>query len=185
MNKLPKDFEYNKYGIHVRLVSEHDAEYILSLRLNPALNQYIHSTDNDVEKQRDWIREYKKRETIGTDYYFIYSMNGKPFGLDRAYHINPENNSYTWGSWICKPGVTAAQIMLQYIASVDIINNILGLEQNTYTVSRGNMKVLYYHRKTLRSNEIGESGDDIIFTNTKQMREEASARFKRILRIEH
>lgn len=185
MNKLPRDFKYRKNGIEVRLVNEKDAEFILSLRLDPSLNQYIHSTDNDIEKQRQWIREYKIRENAGLDYYFIYSMDDEPFGLDRAYRVNPEDNSYMWGSWICKPGVTAAQIMLQYIASADIINNCVGLELNTYMVSKGNLKVLYYHRKTLRSNEIGESGDDILFSNTKQMREEASNRFKRILRIEN
>jgi len=185
MNKLPKDFEYNKYGIHVRLVSEHDAEYILSLRLNPALNQYIHETDSDIEKQRHWIRDYKEREAAGKDYYFIYSLNGKSFGLDRAYTINQDDNSYMWGSWICEPGTTAEQIMLQYIASADIINNFIGLEENTYNVRKQNLKVLYYHRHTLRSNETGETDDEVIFSNTKQMREDASNRFKRILKIEH
>lgn len=181
MVKLPSDFELERYGLHVRLVREEDAEFILSLRNNPELNQYIHPTDDDVERQRQWLLEYKEREAEGVEYYFIYSMNDEPFGLDRVYKINKEDDSYTWGSWICKPGISAAQLMLQYIASADIINNIIGLEQCFYDVRKENLKVLYFHRKTLRSNEIGETELDILFSNTKQMREESCKRFKRIL----
>lgn len=185
MTKLPENFELDRYGLRVRLVREEDAEFILSLRNNPELNQYIHPTDNDVEKQRQWLREYKKREIDGLEYYFIYSMNDEPFGLDRVYSINKEDNSYTWGSWICKPGISAAQLMLQYIVSSDIINNFIGLEQCFYDVRKDNLKVLYFHRKTLRSDESGETELDILFSNTKQMREESCKRFKRILGIKN
>ena len=185
MTTLPSNFELDRYGLHVRLVREEDAEFILSLRNNPELNQYIHPTDNDVEKQRQWIREYIEREKKGLEYYFIYSMNDELFGVDRVYRINKYDDSYTWGSWICKPGITAAQLMLQYILSTDIINNIIGLEQCFYDVRKDNLKVLYFHRRTLRSNEIGETELDILFSNTKQMREESCKRFKRILGLKN
>lgn len=181
MTKLPENFELDRYGLHVRLVREEDAEFILSLRNNPELNQYIHPTNSDVEQQRQWLREYKKREADGLEYYFIYSMNNEPFGLDRVYKINQEDDSYTWGSWICKPGISAAQLMLQYVLSTDIINNTIRLEQCYYDVRKDNLKVLYFHRRTLRSEEIGETKLDILFSNTKQMREESSKRFKSIL----
>lgn len=181
MNKLPVDFEYHNYGIDARMVNESDAEFILSLRTNPTLNQYIHATDNDVEKQRDWIRAYKQREAEGLEYYFLYSMDGMPFGLDRVYRINQSANSYVWGSWVCKPDITSAQLLLQYVSSTDIINNHIGLDLCEYNVDKGNLKVLYFHRKTLRSNEIGETEFDVLFSNTKQMREESCKRFKRIL----
>lgn len=183
MTRLLPDFSYQQYGIEVRLVNEDDAEFILALRTNPELNQYIHATDNDVDAQRSWIREYKIREAKGEDYYFIYSMKGEPFGLDRAYNINQSDGSYMWGSWICKPGVTASQIMLQYIASVDIYNNCIGLELNHYNVFKRNLKVCYYHRNTLRSKQVAETEDEIVFSNTRQMREDASNRFKRILNL--
>ena len=100
MTNLPANFEYHQDIIDVRLVNECDAEFILSLRNNPELNQYIHPTDDDVESQRQWLREYKKRENEGLEYYFIYSMNGEPLGLDRLYKINKDDISFTWGSWI-------------------------------------------------------------------------------------
>ena len=73
---LPSNFEISKYGLHARFVIESDAEFILSLRTNPMLSRFLHSTDNDVEKQKIWIRNYKERERNGTDYYFIYDANG-------------------------------------------------------------------------------------------------------------
>ncbi len=65
VNKLPLGFKMNKYGIDVRFVEESDAEFILSLRTDPKLSRYLHATDNDVEKQRQWIRKYKEREAHG------------------------------------------------------------------------------------------------------------------------
>ena len=68
MIKLPSDFETDRYGLHVRLVREEDAEFIVKLRTDPKLGRYIHATDNNVEKQRKWIRDYKKRENDGIQY---------------------------------------------------------------------------------------------------------------------
>ena len=57
-----KDFPMKRYGISVRLVEEDDAEFILKLRTNRKLSRYLHKTDADIEKQIQWIRNYKKRE---------------------------------------------------------------------------------------------------------------------------
>lgn len=58
--KLNSDFVYEKYGLKTRLVNEQDAGFILRLRTNPKLNQFIHPTSSDISQQIDWIREYKK-----------------------------------------------------------------------------------------------------------------------------
>ena len=73
MTHLPSNFELDRYGLHVRLVREEDAEYIVQLRTNPTKNRYIHSTLNDVKAQKEWIRLYKQREAEGKEYYFIFS----------------------------------------------------------------------------------------------------------------
>ena len=70
-NKIPENFTIERYGLNVRLVEEKDAGFILSLRTNPKLSRYIHNTDDSLDKQRQWIRDYKKRELEGKDYYFI------------------------------------------------------------------------------------------------------------------
>ena len=48
MIKLSSDFNLDKYGLHVRLVNEDDAEFIVSLRTDPKLSRFIHDTGNDV-----------------------------------------------------------------------------------------------------------------------------------------
>ena len=100
---LPSDFEMKKYGLHARFVIESDAEFILSLRINPKLSRFLHSIDNDIDEQKKWVKRYKEREAIGTDYYFIYDSNGEYVGVNRIY--NMQDDSCTGGSWICNPDI--------------------------------------------------------------------------------
>ena len=87
MKNLPEDFKLNSLGLSVRLVNEKDVDYILSLRTNKHLTRFIHQTDDDREKQMEWIRNYKKRESEGREYYFIYLIGDKPVGVNRIYNI--------------------------------------------------------------------------------------------------
>lgn len=95
---LPANFTGEKYGLFFRLVAESDAGFIVNLRTNERNKRYIHSTPQDVNKQIDWIREYKRRENNGEDYYFIFYKNELPVGLARIHHIT--YNSFSIGSWV-------------------------------------------------------------------------------------
>lgn len=119
MEKLPSDFIYDKYGIHARFVTEDDAEFIIKLRTDPRLSRFIHDTDSDVQKQREWIRNYKVREAGGKEYYFLVSNKGIPAGLIRMYNIH--DKTFTVGSVIMDKDapihcVLAATIMVKEIA---------------------------------------------------------------------
>ena len=59
MIKIPANFELDRYGIHVRLVREEDAEFIVKLRTDPQHARFLGHTDNNVSKQVEWMREYK------------------------------------------------------------------------------------------------------------------------------
>lgn len=116
MDILPVDFEIEKYSMKARFVEERDAEFILKLRTDPILSRYLHATDNDVEKQISWIKEYKIRERRGEDYYFIFSKDENPIGLNRVYNIH--GKTFTTGSWLFSPGAPfecsiAASIMIR------------------------------------------------------------------------
>lgn len=99
MNKLPPDFCRSKYGLFVRLVNEGDAEFIIKLRTDEKLSKYVSSVEDDIEKQREWIREYKVRECQGIDYYLIYFYNDEPIGFNRVYNVH--DGFFTFGSWMC------------------------------------------------------------------------------------
>ena len=89
MNKLlPSDFTYEKFGIRFRFVNENDAAFIIKLRTNPKLTRFIHDTDSDIDKQKEWIRNYKIRESEGTEYYFVVNYQNTPVGLIRIYNIH-------------------------------------------------------------------------------------------------
>lgn len=120
--KLPADFTLDKYGLHVRLVNEDDAEFIVRLRTDEKLGKYIHSTSPDIEQQKNWIREYKKREAEGLDYYFVFYKDGVPFAVNRLYHMeNPAH--FTSGSWICLPGYPT-----EVVVATSLIPRIIAFE---------------------------------------------------------
>lgn len=142
MKKIPFDFTYSKYGLTVRLVREEDAPFILELRTNKKLSKYLHETDNDLNKQIEWIREYKKREEDGKDYYFIYFSKENPIGVNRIYNIT-ENNS-TGGSWICRNDATLEESLGTYFLNSDIYD-MFEIICGPYTISKGNNHVLKFH----------------------------------------
>jgi hypothetical protein len=126
MEKLPSDFTYDKYGIQARFVTENDAEFIIKLRTDPLLTRFIHDTDSDVQKQREWIRNYKVREAEGKEYYFVVSNNDIPAGLIRIYHIH--DKVFTVGSFIMDKGAPMHCALATTIMAKEIAFEILDME---------------------------------------------------------
>lgn len=143
MKTLPSNFELDRYGLHVRLVREEDAEFILRLRTDEKLARYLHATDDNVEKQVEWIKRYKVREAAGEDYYFIYDKDGQNIGVNRIYDINYDQEQVTAGSWICK----AEGMMSIYTIIIlrDIMFDIMGAKCDCFDVRKGNKKVQRLH----------------------------------------
>lgn len=162
---LPCDFRIEKYGISCRLVNVDDADFIFSLRTDKKLTQYLHKIDEDVEKQRDWIRVYKTREAEGKDYYFIYSHDGVPFALNRIYNIC--NGVCTGGSWICKPGTRTEDAIATALINRDIMFEVLKLKADNFEVCKGNNQVIKFH-KMMGCLKTGESNSEISFQATPQ-----------------
>ena len=162
---LPSDFKYKDFGLEVRLVDERDVDYILSLRTNKNLTRFIHQTDNDREKQIEWIRSYKTRERDGREYYFIYLLNGKPVGLNRIYNIFEYYG--TIGSWICNPDNEAEVSLATYILMFDLLFDHIKLDITIFDVRKENKHVWKLH-KMLGALSVGESDIDYYFTLNKE-----------------
>jgi hypothetical protein len=165
-NKLSPDFTLERYGVQVRLANEGDAEFILSLRTNEKLSRFLHSTDNDVEKQRQWMRNYKLREAMGEDYYFIYYYQGQPFALNRIYDIKTDRA--TGGSWISKPGTDLEQSIASVMIERDILFDVLGLDFDAFDVRKGNKKVQKLHAM-FGAVKVGESDLDYYYELPKEV----------------
>lgn len=160
MIQLNSDFHLTRYGVDTRLVVESDAEFILSLRTNTFLTRFIHSTDNNLENQIEWIRKYKEREREGREYYFIYSKNDEPMGLSRVYNIFEYYG--TGGSWLCKPNNGPKDSLATYLIMHDIMFQDLGLDLSIFDVRKENKKVWRLH-ESFGAKRIGESEIDYYF----------------------
>lgn len=164
--KIPGNFEIEKYGLHVRLVCEEDAEFIVKLRTDERLGRYIHATANDVEKQREWIKAYKQREEAGTEYYFIFeTAAGNPLGVYRLYEIT--EHSFTSGSWIFLPDAPMGASMLAFIIAREIAWDIVPDAVNLYDIKKANKSVLLF-TSTFAPKVIRETEDTFYFENTKE-----------------
>lgn len=154
MNKLPQNFEMLKYGLNVRLVSESDAAFILELRTNERLSRHIHATRDDLSQQIQWIRDYKQRELEGKEYYFIYSKNNHPIGVNRV------SNIYDYfglgGSWLCAPENDPLDSMKTPFIAHDICFEEIGLDYIVFDVRKANKQVWKFH-ESAGAVKLGES----------------------------
>ena len=123
MNSLPSNFELDRYGLHVRLVREEDAEFIVKLRTNEQNSRYIHDTVADIVQQKKWLRAYKQRELEGKEYYLLFEVNGEPQGVYRIYNRHEE-----WcvtGSWVFKPNAERNAALKAMISTHEIVFEVL------------------------------------------------------------
>lgn len=142
MNKLSSDFELDRYGLHVRLVREEDAEFIVKLRTDDTLSKFVHKTDSDVQKQILWINEYKERERIGKELYFIFENEfNEPVGVERIYDIC--DNKFTSGSWLAKSDKVGTGVLCDIITR-EIAFELYPNSLNFFTISKTNKNVLRY-----------------------------------------
>lgn len=146
MTKLPENFELDRYGLHVRLVREEDAEFIIKLRTNERNARYIHSTNSNIESQREWIRYYKEREAKGKDYYFIFFYQNQPVGLIRIYNIDYIKKNATAGSWVCEPELPIQIPICILIICREIMFDMIGVEKDCFDVRKGNKQVQRTHK---------------------------------------
>lgn len=139
--------QINSYGIKLRLVEESDADFIIDFRTNSLKSRFISKTNPDLEKQRSWIREYKKREKEEEEYYFIaIDENNIEFATYRIY--NKKENSIEIGSFVSKPlydnpiNVIKVDVILK-----TFVFTSLKFEKLNFEVRKENKSVVSYHKK--------------------------------------
>ena len=136
-----------KFNVKVRFVEEYDAQKILELRTNEKLNKFLHYTSDDLEQQIEYIRNYKKKESKGVEYYLAFTdLDNKTLGFYRLYNINYAMSSFTIGSWIFDPERTDNTAIFADILSKKFGFVDLGLMTCFFEVNRQNKKVMKYHQ---------------------------------------
>lgn len=153
-----------------------DAEFILSLRENKLLNRFISNVDSDVEKQKQWLINYKKREEIRSEFYFIIKdMNDKSLGTVRIYDF--QRGSFCWGSWVVNldsPRKTAIESALNVY---EFAFGILGFYKSHFNVRNDNLKVINFHKR-MGAKVVSSDNLDTYFIFTKKAYEKTIDSYK-------
>lgn len=165
-DKLSPNFVLDKYGLHIRLVEAQDADFILKLRTDPRLGRFLNTTKPDKKAQISWIKEYKKREQAGLDYYFIFEKPvGVPLGVCRIYDI--KDTEFTIGSWLFSPDAPVGSAILADIITREIAFGFMPQKKLKFDVKCGNVNVLRY-QYTYKPTVIQEDVEDILFELSKE-----------------
>ena len=181
---LPSDFSFEKYGLTTRFVKEEDADFIIKLRTDPVLSRFLHATDSDVEKQKEWIRSYKERERKGEDYYFIFFKDNKPVGLNRIYSIH--GTTFTTGSWLFDPDAPFECSIVASIMVRELAFEEMGFElEDGYDGVHVDNKQVYKFNKLIGLKETrrykDENGEFICMQLTKKDFEENKIKLLRLI----
>lgn len=139
----------DSHTIYFRLVEESDAEFIHSLRIDSTYNKYLSKVDDDVEKQRQWIIDYKKRELNNDEYYYIIHRkdNQAPIGTLRIYDFQPESNSFCWGSWILNEDKTRYAALECAMRVYEYAFEELNYNRCHMDIRKENVGVIAFHKR--------------------------------------
>lgn len=128
----------------LRLVEMEDASFILNLRTDQKKSKFLNKTNINLDQQISWMKEYKKREALDKEYYFIIEDNlNNKVGTYRLYNIN--NEQATPGSWIIIDGVELSVTIESVLLMYDFIFNRLNFKKINFDVMKGNKRVVRFH----------------------------------------
>ncbi|TWI76913.1 RimJ/RimL family protein N-acetyltransferase [Desulfobotulus alkaliphilus] len=157
--------------IQLRFVEEPDASFILKLRIDPKYNQHLSPVNQDLDAQIKWIRNYKKEEVLGKQFYFIIErLDGVPCGTVRVYDLRED--SFCWGSWILNENKTRYASLESAFLVYDFGFKKLGYSKSHFDVMKENNKVIAFHR-AMGALETGEDQQNFYFEISEKAVEDA------------
>ena len=141
-----------------RDITEHDAEFILRLRLSPSKKKFISTTSTKLEDQIKWINQYKTRDNEA--YFIITNKDDKKYGCIRLY--DSKEYSYCWGSWLLEEGLPPL-IALESAVNTYNYGLKLGFKDVRLDVRKSNYLVRNFHEKFANAIKTSESENDIYY----------------------
>ena len=148
-------------NLTLRLIEPEDASYVHGLRTDPSYNAHLSEVAGTVEDQRDWIENYKARETAAQElYYVIERKDGVRCGLVRLYDISADG--FTWGSWILDGNKPSKAALESAVLSFGIGFDILGCDLASVDVRVDNTHAEAFYRR-LGMVETDRTDTDIYF----------------------
>lgn len=137
------DLSLEGFRFRLRPVARADAGFIVTLRTDPELGQWLHATSSRIEDQEAWIEAYEAR---AGDYYFIVEdrTDGARVGTIGVYDV--EAGAGEWGRWLIRRGSVAAveSALLIYRMAFELLD----LDQVYCRTVADNAKVVSFHDST-------------------------------------
>lgn len=156
------DAVYGKF-VNLREAELTDAAFILKLRCNEKRARFLHKTENNLEKQIEYLKRYK---TLTNEWYFISEdKQKKSLGTIRIYGI--KGTVWTSGSWLMTDEASPNQSIETEQLCKQFAFDELGMELLRFDVRKGNKKVLRYHQ-LCGSKIVAENDLDYFFELTKE-----------------
>ena len=177
---LPDSYDFTATkDTKLSLVHVNDAEFILSLRLDPSLNKYLSHVDDNLDQQKEWLRTYKKRQARRSEFYFIIKdLDDIRLGTVRLYDFRP--GSFCWGSWIVKPGSPRKTAIESALNVYEFAFYVLGFSASHFDVRNENAKVIKFHER-MGAQIVKSDNLDTYFILEKANYEEAKSGYKHFL----
>ena len=176
MANLPQKEKLEGKYVNLREVTIDDAEFILSLRCNEKKSRFLHKTEYNIEKQKDYIKKYLEKNDEW--YFIIENKEHKPLGTVRIYDV--EGDKYTGGSWLMVDDALPQETIEGDLLLKEYSFNILNFTVNAFDVRKGNKRVAQYH-KICGARIVDENDIDYFFELTKEDFEKNKAKFYQML----
>ena len=158
-NFAPMEGKY----VNLREVELDDAEFILKLRCDEKKSRFLHKTENNLEKQIEYLKRYK---TLDNEWYFIIeNKKHEPKGTIRLYDIH--DDQFTGGSWLMASDALPEESIEGDILVGQYAFEVLGFKRSIFDVCKDNKKVVRYHLLS-GSKIINENNKEYIFKTTKE-----------------
>lgn len=148
---------------NIRFVNIEDAEFILSLRCDEKKSKYLHKTEYNIEKQKEYIQNCLKKDNEW--YLIIENKKHESLGTYRIYDLRED--SFCIGSWLMIDDCSPQEVMEgEYLVKMFAFKKT-GFQKFHFDVRKGNKKVIRYH-KMMGARQVGETELDYLFECTKE-----------------
>ncbi len=166
--------------VSLRLVTPDDAAYIQGLRLDPRYNSHLSKITGTVNDQRVWIDDYKLRESLGKELYYIIArrLDSVPCGLVRLYNI--VSDRFTWGSWILDENKPSKAALESAVLSFGVAFEHLALAIGHIDVRKQNSHAIGFYRR-FGMRETHQDEFNIYFEYSKEAYEQLWPSYEAVL----
>lgn len=149
--------------VNLREAEIDDAEFILQLRTDPQKTCFLNKTENNLDKQIEYLKRYK---ALDNEWYFIIeNKKHQSLGTSRIYNVS--GKQYTGGSWLMKKGSLPQETLEGALLARHMAFETLGFEKDCFDVRKDNKKVVRFHEMT-GAQIVAENDIDYFFEITRE-----------------